>query len=293
MEKWKGCIDLQVRFNEGKNLFHKEYDKTMKFTPSTVDAIQRLHKVDNKHLDSLIEHTIETVLGEFCRVNQYFSFHEEDKISLRELYRNLHRTITKKEIPVDIIAKSHYENLRIWLAQTNPFSQTIYTKEKAVLDAVICSEYTAQLQKEILRLGKAMLQEPILDVGCGKNGSLVKSLLEDGYDAFGIDRFSEASHIEKTDWFTFDYGVKKWGTIISNLGFSNHFTHNHIREDGNFIEYAQLFMKILNSLKVGGCFHYAPDLPFIEKYLDGSKFSITKHNIEDLPFKATIIKRLA
>lgn len=62
--------------------------------------------------------------------------------------------------------------------------------------------------------------------------------------------------------------MKKWGTIVSNLGFSNHFNHHNLREDGNFIKYAKTYMNILYSLKPGECFHYAPDLPFIEKYLD-------------------------
>jgi hypothetical protein len=69
------------------------------------------------------------------------------------------------------------------------------------------------------------------------------------------------------------------GTITSNLGFSNHFNHHHLRKDGHFIEYAKTFMDILNSLKIGGSFYYAPDLPFIEKYLDRVKYRIKTHNI--------------
>jgi len=76
------------------------------------------------------------------------------------------------------------------------------------------------------------------------------------------------------------------------MGFSNHFKHHHLREDGNYIEYGSTFMNILNSLKVGGCFHYAPDLPFIEKYLDNSQFDLTKYEIQGYDFMTTIIKRL-
>jgi len=51
-------------------------------------------------------------------------------------------------------------------------------------------------------------------------------------------------------------------------------------------------MEILQSLKVGGCFCYAPDVPFIEKYLDRKTFLITKHTIENLSFETTIITKM-
>jgi hypothetical protein len=51
-------------------------------------------------------------------------------------------------------------------------------------------------------------------------------------------------------------------------------------------------MDILNGLKIGGCFYYTPDLPFIEEYLDRSKFQVIKKDIENYNFKTTIIKRL-
>ena len=79
-----------------------------------------------------------------------------------------------------------------------------------------------------------------------------------------------------TDWLEYDYGEEKWGTIISNLSFSNHFNHHNLRENGNYIEYGKTYMNILYSLKIDGSFHYAPDLPFIEKYLDGNQFELKK-----------------
>jgi hypothetical protein len=51
-------------------------------------------------------------------------------------------------------------------------------------------------------------------------------------------------------------------------------------------------MDILKSLKIGGRFHYAPDLPFIELYLDKQQYKIEKYEIGDFDFKTTVIKRL-
>ncbi|MDR2010627.1 MAG: class I SAM-dependent methyltransferase [Bacteroidales bacterium] len=293
MNELKEYIDSQIEFNQSKNLFHKGINETMRFTESTLKAILNLGEITSSDLSLLIDYTTEKVLQEFCRINQYFSFQEKDKSSLKTIYWNLYQSLIEKEDPIDIISQIHYENLKTWLEKTNPFSPEIYQGKDSVIEPVVCSEYSADLQKNILQLNEIHLLEPILDIGCGKAGNLIKNLRINGFETYGIDRFSSnLPYIEEADWLNFDYGIEKWGTIISNLGFSNHFIHNHLRKDGNFIEYANMYMNILKSLKIGGSFHYAPDLPFIEKYLDDKSFLVTKRDIENLSFKTTIIKRL-
>lgn len=116
---------------------------------------------------------------------------------------------------------------------------------------------------------------------------------KDGFEAYGIDRFSDkAVYLDKKNWLEFDYGIEKWGTIVSNMSFSNHFVHNHLRKDGDFVRYAQKYMEILKSLKIGSCFCYSPDLPFIEQWLDKEQYSLVKYEIDTLPFETTVIKRL-
>jgi hypothetical protein len=41
-----------------------------------------------------------------------------------------------------------------------------------------------------------------------------------------------------------------------------------------------------------GCFYYAPDLPFIEQYLDSNQFSISRREITGNDFNTAIVKRL-
>ncbi len=286
-------IDLQIEFNQSKNLFHEKSGEILRFATSTVAAIQNIDSIAPDDLNVLIDYTIEKVLREFCRVNQYYSFRETDTADLKKMYWNLCRDIIEKKKTVEDISQIHYENLKVWLAKTNPFSREMYREKETVLEPVMCAEYSAILQKNILHLKEVPLLEPVLDIGCGQEGNLVKYLRENAFECYGIDRFAGQSlFLEKADWLRFDYGIEKWGTIVSNLGFSNHFIHNHLREDGNFIEYAKKYMDILKSLKAGGCFCYAPDLPFIEQYLDENIYSIKKYDIENLPFKTTIIKRL-
>lgn len=293
MHQWTKYIDHQIGYNQDKNLFYDAVPQEMKFSQSTLRAIRHLDDIPEKDLPLLLDYTTEKALQGFCRINQYFSFSENDKNDLQAIYWDLHRKITTKVVPLSSIAHNHYENLKYWLQKTNPFSQKIYAESDAIVNAVACAEYSAGLQKRTLHLDRIKLMEPILDIGCGKDGKLVKSLREENLEAYGIDRFSDDSpFLKKADWMEFDYGIEKWGTIVSNLGFSNHFVHHHLRNDGSYIEYAKKFMAILRSLKVGGCFCYAPDLPFIEQYLNEENFRITKYNIENLVFKATMIKRL-
>ncbi|HCC37990.1 MAG TPA: hypothetical protein DEQ14_10460 [Treponema sp.] len=294
MIELKEYIDLQIHSNHNKNILYKDVVEIMKFIPSTFAVIQKIDRIIEEELNLLIDYTTEEVLQELCCINQYYSFSENDIIGLKNMYWELYQNIIKKEMPPDVISENHYKNLNNWLKKTNPFSSILYQQCEAFLEAVVCSEYSTELQKNILCLNKIQLLEPILDIGCGKNGNFVQKLIADNFEAHGIDRFSNnLPFLEKTDWLEYDYGVEKWGTIISNLGFSNHFIHHHLRNDGNGIGYAKKYIAILKSLKLGGHFCYAPDVPFIEKHLDEKKFLVTKNNIKNIPFKTTIIKRLS
>jgi hypothetical protein len=292
MNKLKTYIDLQIESNHGGNLFCKDFFDTMKLSPLTFDVFQNSKLVESE-LSSLVDYTAEKVLQELCRVNQYFSFSRNDVFSLKHLYRDLYQIIRQKKNSANNVSRYHFYNLRNWLEKTNPFSNVIYQHRGTTLEAVACSEYNAALQKEILCLDKIQLLEPILDIGCGKNGSLIKSLINDNFDAHGIDRFSiDLPNFEKADWLSYNYGINKWGTIVSNLGFSNHFVHHHLRNGGNINQYAKKYLEILQSLKIGGSFCYAPDLPFVEKYLDKNKFLIKIYDIKNTRFKTTVIARL-
>lgn len=293
MDDLKDYIDQQINHNRSKNLFHPDLSGITSFSEETIKNIQKLEGLESGQVEMLIDYTTEKALREFCRINQYLAFGEKDRNDLRTIYQKLYKLICDKEQQIEDVAKNHYDNLRQWLENTNPFTQQMYPQKEAVLTPAVCSEYDAGLQLEILQIDSNRLLQPVLDIGCGRRGNLVSYLRNEGIEAYGIDRFTDdIAYIENVDWLEYDYGTDKWGTIISNLGFSNHFVHNHLRKDGNFIGYAKKYMDILRSLKVGGCFHYAPGLPFIEGYLDSKTYSVKKYRIDDLETGGTIIQRL-
>ncbi len=88
--------------------------------------------------------------------------------------------------------------------------------------------------------------------------------------------------LDNLDLFQFTEEIQK---TISDVNKLIHLPKQFII---NYIAYKS----ILNSLKVGGQFHYAPDLSFIEKFMDTDQFSIKKYTINELNFKTTVIKRL-
>lgn len=294
MNEYKSIIDSQIGLNKGANLFFED-GFLLKFTEESLPSIENMDKLNEYELNSLLSHAVNKTLEELYRVNQYYNFREKDKEELKLIYEILFGLLKSKSITYNEIFCKHSQNLKEWLLKNNAFSEKIYRLDSEIIEPVSCFEYTPDLQIEILQIDLSRLITPVLDIGCGQQACLVTYLRDNGIEAFGLDRFpSNLEYIENTDWieYEYDYGIKKWGTIISNLGFSNHFMHHHLRADGSYVNYAKKYMQILNSLKAGGSFRYAPDLPFIEKYLDPKIFHVERGDIGHQNFKYTNINRL-
>lgn len=292
MNRFIQSIDKQIAFNQGKNIFLDNLD-IFQFANETVKAVSN---IDNLNTDSklyLIEYATDKAIEEFCRVNQYYTFDQNAKNDLKQIYADLFENCHIKTNSIENISKEHYEKLKSWLKEHNAFGERLYKNENEKVSPVACFEYSPQLQVKILQIDTKQMMQPVLDIGCGSKGSLVNYLKDQGIEVYGIDRAKfQSPNLISADWLEYNYGKEKWGTIVSNLGFSNHFNHHHLRENGNYIAYGKTYMNILHSLKAGGCFHYAPDLPFIEKYIDCKQFELKKYGINEYDFKTTIIKKL-
>jgi hypothetical protein len=297
-ENLKQRIKEQIAFNKSKNLFANEQHHSLQFIEGTESLIDKIRNLDIESEQLLIDYLTDESLQEFCRVNQYFSFNAESINELKEIYRELNQKIRildsrAGQAELNAISEEHYSNLCDWLIRTNKFAEQMYSNNQEYLQPVPCSEYPPHLQLEILHIDLNTLQQPVLDVGCGREMNLVNYLRDNGIEAYGIDRFDNQNPFyTKSDWLEYEFEPEKWGSIISNLGFSNHFIHHNLRVDGNYRTYAQKYMEILGSLKTGGSFYYAPDLPFIEKHLARTKYQYTSFNIEGYEFKASRITKI-
>ena len=150
----------------------------------------------------------------------------------------------------------------------------------------VCSQYSPEFQQTLLGLSLDAVQVPVLDLGCGQEAHLVRHLREMGIPAYGVDRMVEpADHLLRSDWFGFPLGT--WGTIISHMAFSLHFSHHHLRVNGHPEQYAARYMEILRALRLNGQFIYTPGLPFIETLLPEYQY-----HVEHVSNHTTIITKL-
>lgn len=182
-----------------------------------------------------------------------------------------------------ILVKDHFKDLSGNISRFFDRETGWQIQENIILKQVICGEYSPQFQMNLLGLDEKTLAEPVLDLGCGKTGTLVKHLRTLGFKAIGVDRIVEANpSLKSADWFDLDLKPDTWGTIISHIAFSNHFLFHHRYKKGKPDAYARLYMRILQSLKSGGKFIYSPGLPFIEQYLPVDRFIVTSRKYPDL-----------
>ena len=298
-EELKKRIQEQIAFNKGKNVFTNVESKTLGFIEDTASFIDKIRNIDVQSEKSLVDYLTDESLQEFCRVNQFFSFNSESIEELKAIYFYLNKQIRlldtqAAQAELDNLSEQHYQKLCDWLVRTNKFSEKMYSNDQEIVQPVACSEYTPDLQLNIFQIDFKTMRQPVLDVGCGREMNLVNFLRDNGVEAYGIDRFDNNSPFYiKSDWLEFGFEANKWGTIISNLGFSNHFIHHNLRADGNFRAYAQKYMEILASLENEGSFYYAPELPFVETYLDIFTYQCRSIAMSGSAFKASHITKIS
>lgn len=152
-----------------------------------------------------------------------------------------------------------------------------------------CAEYSAAFQLSVLGLDPDAIMGPFLDVGCGERASLVRELRVHGVDAVGIDqyRLSDEGHTAlRASWLEFRFVPDYWGTIASHMAFSNHFARAMKTDPELAALYHAVYRDILESLKIGGTFCYAPAVPRAEAFVDRARFSIER--FENIPGDATL-----
>ncbi|NLF51201.1 MAG: class I SAM-dependent methyltransferase [Leptolinea sp.] len=192
------------------------------------------------------------------------------------------RNYTDFEKEFSTLVKDHFKDLSHNISRFFDRENGWHVQENVILKQVVCSDYSPDFQLQLLGLDAIDLLQPVLDMGCGKNGTLVKHLRDRGIKAIGIDRLvSDEAGLREANWFDVDFKPESWGTIISHMAFSNHFLFHHRYIHGKPGQYARLYMKILRSLKPGGCFVYSPALPFIEQLLPSNQYSVSKQFIDN------------
>ncbi|HBS85990.1 MAG: hypothetical protein A2W91_08460 [Bacteroidetes bacterium GWF2_38_335] len=286
-------IHQKFENEEGKKLFMNEIDNSLSFISESFYEITKIDDIEAKVTKQKLDQLAAKTLVDFCKINQFFNFNKNSQKELREVYSKSLKKFKSNGITYDIQAVQHNDSVAQWMIKNDLMSELLCFSKNRVIEFVPNSEYSAEIQINILDINIYNLIEPVLDIGCGKQMNLLMYLKEYYIKGFGIDRFAgNSSFCKAVDWLDYDYGFEKWGTVISNMSFTNHFKHQHFKVNSSYQEYARKFLAILDSLKVGGSFHYSPDLPFFEDYLDETKYSITKKEIGVNNYKSVKITKL-
>lgn len=222
--------------------------------------------------------------------NQYIHLNQDEQQRLSSLYltylQGMKTVLLSSpdfhtfESDFSLLIKAHFKDLSANISRFFDRETGWQVQENIILKQVVCSEYSPEFQLGLLGLNIKTIPQPVLDLGCGKNGTLVRYLRQQGITAAGVDRIVEKDPaLKEADWFDLDFKPKTWGTVISHMAFSNHFIFHHRYKNGKPRQYARLYMQILQSIKPGGMFVYSPGLPFIEQYLPEGEFSIQKYAV--------------
>jgi SAM-dependent methyltransferase len=168
-------------------------------------------------------------------------------------------------------------------------------------DEPICADYSPELQLRILGLDPANAAGPILDLGCGEDGALVRHLHSLGRtNAVGIDALCRtAGPLRRGDWHAAPLDPDRWGTIVAHQSLSLHLLRAHLHgPDDAALRHVALYMRVLRSLAPGGRFFYAPALPFLEDLLPPDRWVVRRrdlpiHGPGDGAFQSTCVSALA
>lgn len=285
-------MNYQYKNNEKRNIF--SINNSELFASETIkklidirDGISSLTKEKKISLSNIY---LKSFLSRFYNINQYIYFNAESKNMIKCIGLLLIEDLSNMELDLKDIEKNHLDRIQKLIYYTNPIIYNLNNNHSLNAKEFICSEYTGSFLIELLKIDIDKLKEPILDIGCGSSGNLVKELRNLGLEIYGFDIEVESEELIIGDWFTYDYENTKWGTIISNLSFTNHFLHHHNNNSDMINNYGKTYMSILDSLKIDGTWIYAPSIPFIEELLPKDKYSIERENIYDNFYKTMIIK---
>lgn len=277
----------------GVNIFNSE--NNLPFGKELNDYFIKTNykKLNDELIQEISQISTQEFLKTIVKTNQYVLIEETFKRnvfnSFLNYFNNVNNTIENKE-KINSLSIKHQKELKEILYTIDEL-KTMDNGQK-YFDLIPCSEYSPKKQCDILDLNFNAMEGPILDIGCGSKANLIKFLSLKIDNVYGIDRFIDnpTNNIKEESWLDFDYGINKWGTIISHLSFTNHFKREHLKIESNYIEYAQVYMKILNSLKKGGKFYYVPGLKFIEDLLDKSIYKVDSKKIQGNITRTIILK---
>ena len=284
-------IRQQIESNKSKNLLYARVGQIMEIEPGFLFALEQLLASARQDIDvtrqiqfDMVSFAVQALLERLYSVNQYLRIDRAKVQELENIYRQTWQIMLRTGDVHAALREHHYPELSRWIADLYPPGFLESLKLSPFIGHVVCKEYSAQLQIELLGIDVSHIKEPLIDVGCGARANLVRYLRSLDIEAYGLDRsLARAdSYLESIDWFDYSFEPDTWGTIVSHLAFANHlvFTYRHDRTQLD--QYVLKMRDMIRSLVIGGTFYYAPSLPFIEQRLSAQYEVKRKRVVRDV-----------
>jgi hypothetical protein len=286
MDPIEKSIQQQIEANQSKNLLYEHFDEIISVDPDFLAALEESLAKDEPVFSQaaqqeLVSFATQTFLKRLAAINQFLRVEPGKVKELENIYRATWKSMRENRKIEATLKKIHYPALSRWLADLYPGEFVERLKSVPKIGCVVCAEYSPQLQIDLLKLDTANMKQPVLDIGCGSAANLVDYLRSSGLDAYGIDRavLKTETYLQQADWFDYAFVPDRWGTIISNMAFSNHLLYTYHHDSAQLEPYLLKFREILTSLLPGGSFHYAPGVAFIEQRLDPAQYQIEQEHV--------------
>jgi len=293
------ALHSQMHLNREKNHLHPDAAQMLEIHPAFYSALEkrvtgRVPPMPQGLVAALSSIATESLVNGIYSINQYLQVSDEAKAGLHHLYQvTLNEIYNTKDIESSLRG-FHFPQLVEWIRSIYPESLREALGSRPTIGRVRCQEYSPELQLRLFGISPASIRQPVLDIGCGKSASLVRHLRAMNIEAFGLDRVltEERMYLEKGDWLNVNLGSRRWGTVISNMAFTNHFVYVQHYDVERQSRYVRAYGDILESLQMGGSFVYGPGVPDLERGIDGSKYHVEKRAI---PYghSVTKVRRIA
>ena len=279
-------IQRQLYANKDVNLLYPTASQSMVIDPHFRGVILQAKTIpiSQQEIDSLVGMAVRGCVQSILRLNQYLNISDRHRKRLADLYHRTWYLLQSNDDVDSVLRAEHYPAIQAWVSELYPQDQLKALMHQQAIRAVTCSEYSAELQMDVLALDIEDIHGPVLDIGCGFSAPLVHYLLSRDVEVYGFDRIveKETSFIKEADWFNYNYLQRSWGTIISHMAFSNHYryTLNHDHELKKKME--SVFSIILSSLSLGGCLVFAPGSKDLELATNDRSYRIEiSHIVND------------
>jgi hypothetical protein len=288
MQSIKNSIQQQLNVNKSKNLLFENTPQIMNIDASFLVALEEFvnHGMRDTSEDAyaeLVSFTTHEFVRHLYSINPYLRINHVQIETLKRIYGETWQRMKQTKNITATLNEFHYPELSKWLATLYPKKFQKLLKSSSDVGKVTYGEYSAELQVELFGIDTAHVKQPIIDIGCGSRANLVTYLRSLGIEAYGIDRHLEIheAYLAQWDWLEYPFEPSKWGTIVAHMSFTNHLNYVYRNDISQLEDYLLKMKEILRSLLIGGSFHYAPSLPFIEDELlteiyeihSGQKFS--------------------